>query len=228
MGPRGFTNPAPKVCLDEPVIIFFEGKVLLTRSDSQTESARLALSSFHCSLCNKSYARHPEYEAHISSYDHQHKKRLRDLKQLSKDPTAAERARRAERKADEKAGLIVVEAKTPTTALKGGSGGFKKGGFKSSFASVAGPEPKALKNVLGPEGDEIDVGDNAETELLSVSKAPSGSSSAVSRHVKDEDDAETDEEELDCELKAEGGYYNPFNPTGCTDMQPGRLSDVPR
>ncbi|KAK8172157.1 hypothetical protein BKA80DRAFT_306755 [Phyllosticta citrichinensis] len=51
MPPRAFTNPAPL-----------------------TDSAREAAKNFFCELCNKGYKRHNEFEAHISSYDHQHKK----------------------------------------------------------------------------------------------------------------------------------------------------------
>lgn len=129
-------------------------------SHGQTESARSALSAFTCTLCNKSYSRHPEYEAHIGSYDHQHRKRLQDLKQLSRDPNAAEKARRAERKADAEAGLKVIEtpsgiAATTSTTTSGG-GGFKKGGFKSSFAAVKGSAPPTApvkRNVLGDDDE---------------------------------------------------------------------------
>ncbi|KAJ5975176.1 C2H2 finger domain protein [Penicillium waksmanii] len=171
MPPRGFTNPAPK-----------------------TESARSALSSFTCTLCSKSYSRHPEYEAHIGSYDHQHRKRLQDLKQLSRDPNAAEKARRAERKADAEAGLRVIDTPTPTTTTGGGAGGgggaeavsfaqkakaksgaggggFKKGGFKSSFASVKGSSATGSGSGTGSGpvkrnvlGDDGDDDGNMNTE----------------------------------------------------------------
>ncbi|KAL5335669.1 hypothetical protein BJX70DRAFT_401339 [Aspergillus crustosus] len=192
MGPRGFTNPAPK-----------------------TESARSALNSFTCTLCNKSYSRHPEYEAHIGSYDHQHRKRLQDLKQLSRDPLAAEKARRAEKKADAEAGLRVLDSAkvgtTPSTGSIGGGGGFKKGGFKSSFTTVKGPPafsaPK--KNVLGDDDEDervklvvegpIDAARPKFDEFTSVS-------------------VEQGESDTDVEYKAEtagGGYYDPRRPTGC-------------
>ncbi|KAI5291990.1 hypothetical protein KEM52_006704 [Ascosphaera acerosa] len=196
MAARGLANPAPK-----------------------TESARAALSSFHCTLCNKSYARHPEYEAHIGSYDHQHKKRLRDLKQLSKDPTAAERARRAERRADEKAGLIVVESKaqaaTGSSASASASSlttgkvsvGFKKGGFKSSFASVAGPQQVQVQVQAQPEPAQ-------PQPVAESSRASASSESARAQRAGDvADNWETDEDELESDCANEGGYYNPDKPT---------------
>ncbi|PGH23002.1 hypothetical protein AJ80_02917 [Polytolypa hystricis UAMH7299] len=210
MPPRGFTNPAPK-----------------------TDSARSALTSFTCTLCSKSYSRHPEYEAHISSYDHQHKKRLRDLKQLSRDPNAAERARRAERKADAEAGLRVVDTGPGAGAGVGqgksgssaaGGGGFKKGGFKSSFAAVGaaagaqgGAQKVVRKNVLGDE-DEDDyegagagkVGNGKEVS------APPGLKMREQSGLKgrsegggEEGESETDDEYLD------SGYYDPRRPTDC-------------
>ena len=44
-----------------------------------TESAREARKSFFCTLCQKGYARQPEFEAHENSYDHQHRKRLKEM-----------------------------------------------------------------------------------------------------------------------------------------------------
>ncbi|KAF2843291.1 hypothetical protein M501DRAFT_1028100 [Patellaria atrata CBS 101060] len=107
MPPRSFTNPAPK-----------------------TESAREARKTFFCDLCNKGYSRMNEFESHEQSYDHQHRKRLKDMKQMQRDPNAADKARRAERRADEASGLIAmkIEDDKPIT-----TGKFKKAGFVSAF-----------------------------------------------------------------------------------------------
>ncbi|KAL3469373.1 hypothetical protein BJX99DRAFT_241469 [Aspergillus californicus] len=199
MAPRGFTNPAPK-----------------------TESARSALSSFTCTLCNKSYSRHPEYEAHISSYDHQHRKRLQDLKQLSRDPNAAEKARRAEKKADAEAGLRVLDSANTSTIPgtrsdggggggDGGGGGFKKGGFKSSFTTVKGPVAPAAptkKNVLGDDDDE------------GGGKSLAGGASDVPgiKSGKHTDSSQEQESDTDVEYMTDtagGGYYDPRRPTDC-------------
>lgn len=85
-----------------------------------------------------------EYEAHLSSYDHSHKQRLKDMKAMVRDPTAAARARRQEQKAD---GVISIKLGDAATSTGGGGsgGGFKKGGFKKTgftstgFVSVSGP-----------------------------------------------------------------------------------------
>ncbi|KAF9247871.1 hypothetical protein DTO006G1_5680 [Penicillium roqueforti] len=179
MAPRGFTNPAPR-----------------------TESARSALSSFTCSLCNKSYSRHPEYEAHIGSYDHLHRKRLQDLKQLTRDPNALEKNRRAERKADAQAGLKVIETPVANVVPSGGGTGFKKGGFKSSFSAVKGTAastaPVKKKNVLGDDDE-------------SISPKPQTDAPADKERQKNEHgDVESDDEEYGPE-----GYYDPRRPTDC-------------
>ncbi|KAJ0415547.1 hypothetical protein BJY00DRAFT_256133 [Aspergillus carlsbadensis] len=205
MAPRGFTNPAPKVNLP--------WSVCTLANPYKTESARSALSSFTCTLCNKSYSRHPEYEAHISSYDHQHRKRLQDLKQLSRDPQAAEKARRAEKKADAEAGLRVLDAgKTgsapSSTTSSGGGGGFKKGGFKSSFTTVRGPAAK--KNVLGEDDD--DEGSAGGAEGASDAARPRSVRPPPS-FLQAGGESETDEQYA--ADSTGGGYYDPRKPTDC-------------
>jgi hypothetical protein len=77
-----------------------------------------------------------EYEAHLSSYDHSHKQRLKDMRQLTRDPMASSKARKAEAKANSQSGLISI--KIGESGSGGGGGfkkaGFKKAGFKSAFA----------------------------------------------------------------------------------------------
>ena len=115
-----------------------------------------------------------DYEAHLGSYDHSHRQRMKDMKQMVKDPTAGARARKAEAKAD---GLISIKlgdaggssnsaptaataATGPTGAAGGGfkKGGFKKSGFKSAFAPVGGGAPAPEESVLeDKEGGKSEV-----------------------------------------------------------------------
>lgn len=85
----------------------------------------------------------PDYEAHLSSYDHSHKQRLRDMKQLTRDPMASTKARKAEAKANAGSGLISIKLGGESTASGPKKGGFKKAGFKSAFAPA---EPEETKN----------------------------------------------------------------------------------
>jgi hypothetical protein len=83
-----------------------------------------------------------EYEAHLSSYDHSHKQRLKDMRQLSRDPLASTKARKAEAKANSQSGLISIKLGGEPGTSGGGGGfkkaGFKKAGFKSAFAPADG------------------------------------------------------------------------------------------
>jgi len=152
---RGFTNPPPK-----------------------TDSAREAVKSFYCELCTRGYARAPDYEAHLSSYDHSHKQRLKDMRTLSKDPAAGTKARKEEKRERERSGLISIKLGGGGSAEAAGGGGekkggFKKSGFKSAFTPAEGlqaedevlnDEPikvadkKVLDEDLGVESDTEDEG----------------------------------------------------------------------
>lgn len=144
------------------------------------------------------------------SYDHQHQKRLKDLKQLSRDPNAVERARKAEKKADAEAGLMVVDegggGGGVEKSTKKSTGGFKKGGFKSSFITVNGGEgggpnaaaPKVkAKNVFGEEPE----------------KEPENRGGA---------DADSENE-----YAARNDYYDPRRPTGCSSGCPAPVLSMP-
>ncbi len=77
-----------------------------------------------------------DYETHLSSYDHTHKQRLKDMKAMVRDPGAAARARRMEQKAE--GGVINIKLGGGETAGPGaGGGGFKKGGFKKTGFKAA-------------------------------------------------------------------------------------------
>lgn len=103
-----------------------------------------------------------EYEAHLSSYDHTHKQRLKDMKAMVKDPGAGARARKAEAKAD---GIVSIKIPGVEGAAGAGGGpvssgfkkgGFKKSGFKSAFGAAASerevePKPESKARLGGEE-----------------------------------------------------------------------------
>ncbi|KAI9681544.1 MAG: hypothetical protein M1817_002829 [Caeruleum heppii] len=189
MPPRGFTNPAPK-----------------------TESARAARKSFFCELCQKGYSRMNEFEAHESSYDHTHKQRLKDLKTMTRDPHASTKARRAERKADEKSGLITIkpvkldgppppstssQLHATTAGAAGGGGGFKKGGFKSAFGEVKKVEVKLADEEL----------ENADARMGERVKGSGVAGEGLGEGNPERMGSESDSEEEDYE------HYDPRFPT---------------
>ncbi|KAL7948043.1 hypothetical protein V8C42DRAFT_272929 [Trichoderma barbatum] len=119
-----------------------------TLPPAQTSSAKEAQKSFYCTLCSKGYSRMNDYEAHLSSYDHSHKQRLKDMKAMVRDPNAGAKARKAEAKADGMVSIKLGDQDAPPSGGGGGGGGgggFKKGGFKKTgFKSAFAPaEPSA-------------------------------------------------------------------------------------
>jgi len=89
-----------------------------------------------------------EFEAHESSYDHQHKKRLKDMKEMQNQMQSSTRK-------EEKGPLMSIKLGGTSTAKPGGGGGggFKKGGFKNAFGSVDDGKSEVKK-----EDDEVDRG----------------------------------------------------------------------
>lgn len=137
-----------------------------------------------------------DYEAHLGSYDHSHRQRMKDMKQMVKDPTAGARARKAEAKAD---GLISIKlgGDSNTTGPSGGggsgSGGFKKGGFKKS----------GFKSAFTPIGGAPDDDENSKPKETDPDNSNSKDEKAIPRDLNAESDTEDE------------GYeaYNPRFPT---------------
>ena len=82
--------------------------------------------------------------------------RLKEMKQMQRDPLASSKARKAERKADEKSGLITI--KPVKLDMQPSGGGFKKGGFKNAFGEdedkkdvVVKEKKGGFKKVVGAE-----------------------------------------------------------------------------
>ncbi len=116
--------------------------------------------------------------------------RLKEMKQMSRDPLATSKARKAERKADEKSGLITIKPvkldAPPVNAAAGG--GFKKGGFKSAFGDMEEEEKKVPKVEGGFKKALV------EEEIVKMDK---------DTHVESDSEVEGYE------------YYNPRHPTDC-------------
>ncbi|PKS12384.1 hypothetical protein jhhlp_000588 [Lomentospora prolificans] len=163
----------------------------------QTSSAREARQAFYCSLCSKGYSRMNDYEAHLSSYDHTHKQRLKDMKAMVKDPSAGARARKAEAKAD---GLISVKLSEEAASSSGGGfkkGGFKKSGFKAAFGSSAAPANSPMSTAAS---------------TTSPSFVPQSSSDTAERAATNESRSHGHPEETDSEDE-DYERYNPRHPT---------------
>lgn len=105
-----------------------------------------------------------EFEAHESSYDHQHKKRLKEMKEMQ---------RQVQPKKEEKGPLVQIKL---GSAAKTG-GGFKKGGFKSAFGRVEGEEEEVVKKE-----------DDGDVEMATESKLEKELTDDVDSDVTDDED----------------------------------------
>jgi len=135
------------------------------------------------------------------------------MKQMQRDPGATDRARRAERKADEKAGVISIKpvklenksAAAASTAAVGG--GFRKGGFKSAFG---GGEERAQvqgrENSNGREFRKVFAGEEDDDEEMVMGEG---------KEVEEMSE-ESEDEDFGYE------YYDPMRPTGCDESCYGR------
>lgn len=85
-----------------------------------------------------------EFEAHESSYDHQHKKRLKEMKEMQ---------RQVQPKKEEKGPLMQIKLGGTSKNTTSG-GGFKKGGFKNAFAPAEEESKPNLENKEDDEGTE--------------------------------------------------------------------------
>ncbi|OAA55157.1 hypothetical protein ISF_08078 [Cordyceps fumosorosea ARSEF 2679] len=144
-----------------------------TLPPAATSSAREAQKSFYCALCAKGYARMNDYEAHLGSYDHAHKQRMKDMKAMVRDPGAGARARKAEAKAD---GLVSVKMPDASGGPSTGGfkkGGFKKSGFKSTMTPAEGPAPAAQQQQQQQQGT-AGVPPVVQPETVVTTKAPLG------------------------------------------------------
>ncbi|KAK6543259.1 hypothetical protein TWF694_000021 [Orbilia ellipsospora] len=134
-----------------------------------TQSALDARKSFYCELCGKGYGRMNEFEAHESSYDHQHKKRFMEMKQMQRGSSSVEARRERERRAEEKAGLITIKplrqpteknfpAKPDDVVTRPGKKGFKSAFGNEDTAILRTKQSGGFKKAFGPPPDNRDYG----------------------------------------------------------------------
>ncbi|KAI1077832.1 hypothetical protein F5B20DRAFT_582939 [Whalleya microplaca] len=183
-----------------------------TLPPAQTSSARAAMQSFYCELCSKGYSRMNDYEAHLSSYDHSHRQRMRDMKQMVKDPTAGARARKAEAKADGLISIKLGDASGPGAGAGaggnsggaagsgaggggGGGGGLKKGGFKKS----------GFKSAFTPAGGAVE--DEAKDVVKTTAAGANSGKAEQEKTILRDLNAESDTEDEGYEV------YDPRHPT---------------
>jgi len=142
-----------------------------------------------------------EFEAHESSYDHQHKKRFMEMKQMQKGASSIEARRERERRAEEKAGLITIKPiKLGSSSDPSGEHASGKRGFKSAFGNVdANNDVTAAKSKAG-------AGFKKAFSTVHVQGFDSS--------IKDTETLDDDADPLESDTEDEGyERYNPAQPT---------------
>ena len=172
-----------------------------------------------------------EYESHLSSYDHAHKQRLKDMKAMQRDPAVAERARRLEAKGANAVISIKLggnndssqDGASPSGGIK--KGGFRKGGFKSAFSAVTDESQDGQKVATPAEATADGASQPLSAPIISmpaVSLAPSSAASVSTASTSqlqppkplpvagaDQTDTSIDESDTDDEYE----LYDPRKPT---------------
>jgi hypothetical protein len=187
----------------------------------QNDSSRDALKKFFCELCQKGYARPNELDSHYSSYEHNHRQRLKDMKQMQKDPQAVEKARKAEKRADG-AGMMKIEEK----GGKGGKGGVvkKSGGFKTVFKGNAKKEEADAKVEAKKEGLKPEHEPEAKKDEIKIPGLGLVQPHPEPGAGEDEEDYEPEiaditmdwtQDEKSWDDGEKDDAYDPFQPTHC-------------
>ncbi|KAF8038594.1 hypothetical protein BT93_B1199 [Corymbia citriodora subsp. variegata] len=133
---------------------------------------------FYCDLCNKQYKLAMEFEAHLSSYDHNHRKRFKEMREMhgasSRDDRQKREQQRQEREmakiADarkqkqqqEEPGSTPISAPTRSATVLADQDQRKalKFGFSSKTGTSKNPvksapkKPKVVASVFGDDSDE--------------------------------------------------------------------------
>ncbi|GMH32867.1 hypothetical protein BSKO_00701 [Bryopsis sp. KO-2023] len=75
-------------------------EIQVMREQRIKEDVQAAKQKFYCQICHKQYQTIMEWEAHLSSYDHHHKKRLNEMKAMVSGRSKRERKKREQKQLD--------------------------------------------------------------------------------------------------------------------------------
>ncbi|KAJ3100195.1 G patch domain-containing protein 8 [Phlyctochytrium planicorne] len=95
------------------------------RAENIKEEIKSVTAAFYCSICDKQYSKISEYETHLSSYDHHHRKRFKEMQDMQKNnpiQTAKKKAREDKEKLNEEKEMRrLQEAALARERAKGGA-----------------------------------------------------------------------------------------------------------
>uniref|UniRef100_A0A2N9GUE8 G-patch domain-containing protein n=1 Tax=Fagus sylvatica TaxID=28930 RepID=A0A2N9GUE8_FAGSY len=114
---------------------------------------------FYCDLCNKQYKLAMEFEAHLSSYDHNHRKRFKEMREMHGTSSRDDRQKREQQRQERemaKFAQIVTTTLADQEQRKTLKFGFssKGGTSKNSLGSTAKKPKVAVASVFGNDSDE--------------------------------------------------------------------------
>jgi len=108
---------------------------------------------FYCELCNKQYKLATEFEMHLSSYDHNHKKRFKQMRESQGGQNRDERQKREQAREEKELAKFAEKAKAQQqqqeAKISGSSGGKEivqevRPALKFGFASKPVPSKMSM------------------------------------------------------------------------------------
>lgn len=108
-------------------------------------------------MCNKGYGRITDFEAHENGYDHQHRKRMKELKQITRNPTQAVRNSRSEKKRNENSDMISLNLnKEKSDGVKRGFKDIGRDASQQVRSAPTAPVPDVvMKDTPAKEQQEV-------------------------------------------------------------------------
>ena len=106
----------------------------LDRQQTIAAALKQETSAFYCEICDKQYVKITEWENHLSSYDHHHKKRFMEMRAEEK---ARNRARAKPKK--ERVDPAMAAAAAAAAAAAGAAAGAEAGAAAGAAAMPGGP-----------------------------------------------------------------------------------------
>ncbi|CAN6227394.1 unnamed protein product, partial [Urochloa humidicola] len=119
---------------------------------------------FFCSLCNKQYKLAHEFESHLSSYDHNHRKRFKEMREMQSSSGSRDDRQKREQQREEKELAKIAQL----------ADAHRKQQQQKQEKSEAPTESVAPKNVAGPSNQDQRRTLKFGFSKMAPSKAPVG------------------------------------------------------
>ncbi|KAK4513505.1 Fe(2+) transporter [Mucor velutinosus] len=149
--------------LEETEIQKIEREYQVEKKQAIARELKEVKKAFYCELCDKQYKNIGEYEQHLQSYDHHHKKRFKDMKENTRNSTINQSER--EKK-------LARERKREERELKRMQDAIQKKLGNSNINTNTSPKPTALPTI--PVANTASGGEGGWTNAETRSGSSSG------------------------------------------------------